>query len=108
MVEVHTIQSMMKLLMHQKGGCVSSLRSGHMHTKVLLAIPKQNTQQQVGNPMTKMDDLIFHIYDSNNQVIKYCISVEEMEQMIAERKIDWKHWEIQPCYDEYTSEDASF
>ena len=55
-----------------------------------------------------MDDLIFHIYDSDNQVIKSCISVEEMEKMIADRKIDWKHWEIQPCYSEYKSEDASY
>jgi len=55
-----------------------------------------------------MHDLIFHIYDKNNEVIKSCISIEEMEKMIAERKIDWKQWEIEPCYSEYTTEDASF
>ena len=60
------------------------------------------------NTKTEMEELIFHIYDSNNEVIKSCVSIDELEQMIAARKIDWKHWEIEPCYTEYSAEDASF
>ncbi|GEM_PF-4202737 len=53
--------------------------------------------------------LLFHIYEKEtNKVIQACVTVEEMEQLIATRKIDWMHWEIQPCYTEYSVEDASF
>ena len=61
------------------------------------------------NTQTKMkEELIFHIYDNNNEVVKACVTIEEMEQMIAARKVDWKNWEIEPCYNEYRAEDASF
>lgn len=45
-----------------------------------------------------MKDQMFHIYEkSTNQPIKVCLSTEELEELLAERKIDWKHWEIEHC-----------
>jgi len=57
-----------------------------------------------------MKQQIFHIYNhEDNEVIKACVTVDEMEQMIAKREVDWKHWDIEPCYiDDEESADASF
>jgi len=56
-----------------------------------------------------IDTQMFHIYDKKtNKPIKVCMTVEELEQMIAERQVDWLHWEIQPCYTTYEVRDASF
>ena len=62
------------------------------------------------NTQTKMiDKTIFHIYDkATNEPVKVCLTVEELEQLIAARSIDWKQWEVEPCYTEYGVEDASF
>jgi len=62
------------------------------------------------NTQTKMiDTTIFHIYDkATNEPVKVCLTVEELEQLIAARSIDWKQWEVEPCYTEYGAEDASF
>lgn len=50
-----------------------------------------------------MDNQMFHIYKKNsNEIVQHSLSVDEMENMIAERKVDWKNWDIQPCYTEYT------
>tara|TARA_B100002019_G_scaffold244406_1_gene221363 strand:- start:280 stop:453 length:174 start_codon:yes stop_codon:yes gene_type:complete len=52
---------------------------------------------------------MFHIYEKGtNVVVKHSLTVDELEQLIAKKEIDWKHWEIQPCYSEYQPEDASF
>jgi hypothetical protein len=52
---------------------------------------------------------IFHIYEkATNAVVKHSLTVDELEQMIAERKVDWLRWEIQPCYTEYSVGEASF
>jgi len=52
---------------------------------------------------------IFHIYEkATNSVVKHSMTVDELEQMIAERKVDWLRWEIQPCYTEYSVGEASF
>jgi hypothetical protein len=52
---------------------------------------------------------MFHIYDKEtNKPVKICMTVEELEQMIAKRQVDWKHWEIETCYTDYNVEDASF
>jgi len=52
---------------------------------------------------------IFHIYEkATNSVVKHSLTVDELEQMIAERKVDWLRWEIQPCYTEYSVGEASF
>ena len=54
-------------------------------------------------------DKLFHIYDkATNEPVKVCLTVEELEQMIAKREVDWSHWEVEPCYTEYSVEDASF
>lgn len=50
-----------------------------------------------------MDHQMFHIYEKkSNKVIKHSMTIDEMEQMIAEKKVDWEHWEVQPCYQEYS------
>ena len=55
------------------------------------------------------DTQMFHIYErETNKPVKVCMTVDELEQMIAERKVDWLRWEIQPCYTEYSVGDASF
>tara|TARA_B100000902_G_scaffold41429_1_gene49008 strand:+ start:727 stop:900 length:174 start_codon:yes stop_codon:yes gene_type:complete len=55
------------------------------------------------------ENQMFHIYEKGtNVVVKHSLSVDELEQLIAKREIDWQHWEIQPCYSEYQPEDASF
>jgi len=55
------------------------------------------------------DTQMFHIYDKEtNRPVKVCMTVDELEQMIAERKVDWLHWEVQPCYTTYEVGDASF
>ena len=55
-----------------------------------------------------MKDQMFHIYEKEtNEPVKVCLSTEELEEILAERKIDWKHWEIEHCSSvEYT--DASY
>ncbi len=57
-----------------------------------------------------MDNLIFHIYEKNtDKPVRICLSVDELENFLADRKMDWKNWEVQPCYSDYNStEDASF
>ena len=52
---------------------------------------------------------IFHIYKKGtNEVIKHSLTIDELEKMMAKKELDWSHWEVQPCHDEYTAEDASF
>jgi|TARA_B100002019_G_scaffold232778_1_gene206681 hypothetical protein len=56
-----------------------------------------------------VDTTIYHIYEKDtDKPIKVCLTVDELEKLIAERKVDWKHWEVQPCYSDYSVEDASF
>jgi len=56
-----------------------------------------------------IDTQMFHIYDKvTNEPIKVCVTVDELEQMIAKREVDWSHWEVQPCYTDNSSEDASY
>ena len=56
-----------------------------------------------------IDTQMFHIYQKDsNKPVKVCLTVEEMEQMIAERKVDWLRWDIQPCYTDYSVGEASF
>ena len=52
---------------------------------------------------------VFHIYKKGtSEVVKHSLTVDELERMIAERQVDWLHWEIQPCYTEYRLGEASF
>ena len=56
-----------------------------------------------------MNEQVFHIYKKEtNEVVKHSLTVDELEQMILERKVDWSRWEVQPCYTEYDRGDASF
>ena len=55
------------------------------------------------------DNQMFHIYEKKtSKPVKVCMTVDELEQMIAERKVDWLRWEVQPCYTLYEVGDASF
>ena len=56
-----------------------------------------------------IDTTIFHIYEKEtDRPVKVCLTVDELEQMMADKEIDWEQWEIVPCYTEYGVEDASF
>ena len=56
-----------------------------------------------------IDTTIFHIYEKEtDRPVKVCLTVDELEQMIAKREVDFVHWEVQPRYTEYSVEDASF
>tara|TARA_B100000131_G_scaffold44793_1_gene40153 strand:+ start:977 stop:1147 length:171 start_codon:yes stop_codon:yes gene_type:complete len=56
-----------------------------------------------------MKTITFHIYKKEtNEVVRHNLTIEELEDMMSKEKMDWKHWEIQPCYSDYSSEDASF
>ena len=60
-------------------------------------------------PMIK--EKVFHIYKKNTEetiVIKHCVTVDELEKMMANKEIDWDNWEIVPVESEYCEEDASF
>jgi hypothetical protein len=56
-----------------------------------------------------VDKQLFHIYKKgSNELVQHSLTVEELEQMIADRKVDWLRWEVQPCYTTYEFGDASF
>ena len=56
-----------------------------------------------------LDTLIFHIYEKDtDKPIKVCLSIDELEKFIADRKMDWKNWEVQPVYGEYDPQEASY
>ena len=56
-----------------------------------------------------VDTLLFHIYEKKtDKPVKICLSVDELEKLIVDRKMDWKNWEVQPVYSDYKTEDASF
>ena len=56
-----------------------------------------------------IDTQMFHIYDKEtSKPVKVCMTVEELEQMIAKREVDWKHWEVETCYTDPSSEDPSY
>jgi hypothetical protein len=57
------------------------------------------------------NDQIFHVYKKNTkttEVVHHSLTLDEMENMIAERKVDWHNWEIQPCCTEYDGNEASY
>ena len=57
----------------------------------------------------QMINQLFHIYKKNsNEVVTHSLTVEDMENLIADRKVDWEHWEVQPCYTEPEYDDASY
>ena len=56
-----------------------------------------------------LDTLIFHIYEKDtDKPIKVCLSIDELEKFIADRKMDWKKWEVKPVYGEYDPQAASY
>jgi len=56
-----------------------------------------------------IDTQMFHIYDKEtSKPVKVCMTVEELEQMIAKREVDWTHWEVETCYTDLSSEDPSY
>ena len=56
-----------------------------------------------------IDNQMFHIYEKQtNKPVKVCMTVDELEQMLAEKSVDFERWEVQPCYNTYELGDASF
>jgi len=59
--------------------------------------------------ITNMNEMIFHIYEKEtNKPVKVCMTVEELEQMLAKKEVDFVHWEVQPCYTDLSREECSF
>ena len=59
--------------------------------------------------ITNMNEMIFHIYEKEtNKPVKVCMTVEELEQMLAKKEVDFVHWEVQPCYNISSSEEQSY
>lgn len=55
------------------------------------------------------ENIFYHIYEkSTNEPIKVCLTTDELEKLLADRLIDWKHWEIQRCIVEREYVDASY
>jgi len=56
-----------------------------------------------------IDKQMFHIYDkATNKPVKVCMTVDELEQMLAKKEVDFAHWEVQPCYNIPSSEEQSY
>ena len=56
-----------------------------------------------------IDKQMFHIYDkATNKPVKVCMTTDELEQMLAEKEVDFVHWEVQPCYNISSSEEQSY
>ena len=56
-----------------------------------------------------VDTQMFHIYDKEtNRPVKVCMTTEELEQMLAERSLDFTRWEVEPCYNIPSSEEQSY
>jgi len=56
-----------------------------------------------------IDTQMFHIYEKGtSKPVKVCMTVDELEQMIAKREVDWKHGEVETCYTDPSSEDPSY
>ena len=56
-----------------------------------------------------VDTISFHIYEKDtSKPVKVCLTVDELEKLIAERKMDWKNWEVQPVIGEYNPQEASY
>ena len=56
-----------------------------------------------------VDTISFHVYEKEtSKPVKVSLTVDELEELIAKRKIDWANWEVQPVYGEYDTQDASF
>ena len=56
-----------------------------------------------------IDTQMFHIYDKvTNKPVKVCMTTEELEQMLAEKSLDFTQWEVEPCYNIPSSEDQSY
>ena len=56
-----------------------------------------------------IDKQMFHIYDkATNRPVKVCMTTDELEQMLAEKSVDFEHWEVQPCYNIPSSEEQSY
>ena len=51
---------------------------------------------------------VFHIYKKNTEetiVIKHCVTVDELEKMMADQKVDWDNWEICLLYTSDAADD---
>jgi hypothetical protein len=56
-----------------------------------------------------IDTQMFHIYDkATNKPVKVCMTTDELEQMLAEKSLDFTQWEVEPCYNISSSEDQSY
>ena len=56
-----------------------------------------------------IDTQMFHIYDKEtNRPVKVCMTTDELEQMLAEKSLDFTRLEVEPCYNIPSSEDQSY
>tara|TARA_B100002019_G_scaffold260527_1_gene246683 strand:- start:160 stop:333 length:174 start_codon:yes stop_codon:yes gene_type:complete len=56
-----------------------------------------------------IDKQMFHIYDkATNRPVKVCMTTDELEQMLAEKSLDFTRLEVEPCYNIPSSEEQSY
>ena len=56
-----------------------------------------------------IDKQTFHIYDkATNRPVKVCMTTDELEQMLAEKSLDFTRLEVEPCYNISSSEEQSY
>ena len=59
--------------------------------------------------LTMILDRIFHIYNkTTGEPLQWCLTTDEMESLLKDKKIDWKTCEVQPCSMDLEFVDASY
>jgi len=55
-----------------------------------------------------MNDLLFHVYDKNDDVIVHSLSVDQLEDMLKRRKISTLKHDIVPVWEPPADIEASY
>ena len=55
-----------------------------------------------------MNDLLFHVYDKNDDVIVHSLSVDQLEEMLKKEKISTLKHDIVPVWEPPSDIEASY
>ena len=62
-----------------------------------MTVTKQILKQQKRDQ--SMSDILFHVYDKKSEVVAHTLSVEELEEMLKDEKINTSKHEIVPVWE---------
>ena len=62
-----------------------------------ITMAKQIVKQQKRDQ--SMSDILFHVYDKKSEVVAHTLSVEELEEMLKDEKINTSKHEIVPVWE---------